>query len=126
MYKLKACPYCGNKNVKLKETEIRGLVNTTVYYIDCEAYACNRPQLEFYYKPEDAIEAWNSIERKEHNVCGGCYFFGIPQNKNEFPYCKIFYQTGKTGACFIDDPACESFFDKDILKTERTAANEQT
>lgn len=70
MDKLKACPYCGNKNVKLKKTEIRGLVNTTVYYIDCEAYACNRPQLEFYYKPEDAIEAWNSIERKEHNVCG--------------------------------------------------------
>ena len=124
MDKLKACPYCGNKNVKLKKTEIRGLVNTTVYYIDCEAYACNRTELQFYYKPEDAIEEWNSIERKEKNVCGGCYFFGIPQNKNEFPYCKIFSQTGKTGACFIDDPACESFFDKDILKTERTFAND--
>lgn len=61
---LKHCPYCGNTNVKLKADYMGEKVR---YYIDCEVYACNRVQVQYYDTPKEAIEAWNSIERTVEN-----------------------------------------------------------
>ena len=61
---LEECPWCGNKAPVLDVGIINGEV---AYSIDCQEYACNREFVEFYDTPEEAIETWNSIERRGEN-----------------------------------------------------------
>lgn len=58
------CPWCGNKEVFLDVDISSG---EPLYYVDCQIWDCNRIQVDFYETPEEAIEAWNSIERRGEN-----------------------------------------------------------
>lgn len=58
---LRACPWCGNKEPRLC---IDVIGERVVYFIDCERYACNREEVEYFYEMEDAINDWNRrVER---------------------------------------------------------------
>lgn len=58
---LEECPWCGNKEVFLDGDRSSG---EPLYYVDYPTWACNRLQVDFYETPEEAIEEWNSIERR--------------------------------------------------------------
>ena len=62
--KLKPCPYCGNKKVKLRCDPFRGL-----YYVDCGRYFCNRIEVSGYPSRSLTAKAWN--ERWELNGVKG-------------------------------------------------------
>lgn len=58
--KLKPCPYCGNKRVKVRCSAFRGL-----WYVDCGRYLCNRIKIEEYPDKELAIKEWNEERRTD-------------------------------------------------------------
>lgn len=61
MIELKECPYCWNKNVGFAKFNGQ-------YSIVCPVYACPRIIEETFETLEEAVDAWNEMDRSDVRV----------------------------------------------------------
>lgn len=58
--KLKPCPWCGNRNVRV--------IHNGVFYVHCFDPDCTRRTIEAYWTEEEAVEKWNALPRPSYDA----------------------------------------------------------